>query len=495
MAYEGDAFISYAHLDNRVLSDGQTGWVASLQRALETRVAQLAGREAHVWWDPELRGNEDFSDILIDRLRKVASLVAVVSPSYINSKWGRRELSEFCRAAEETDGLKCGDKARVFKVLKTLVPLDQHPPELQAFLGYEFYKIDPDTGRVRELSEIFGPEAEQEFLLKLDDLAHDMCRLLEELHNDRAASLAQLQATGHVYVGEATNDLKPQRDALRRALQQHGFTVLPSRALPLVEGELEAAVREDLAQCRMSIHMFGNTYGVVPEGAESSIQEIQSALAGERAGRGRFSRLLWIPQGLTTTDERQRALLQLLRLDREMRPDTDLLETSFEDLRTLVKARLTDDDKPRPAAAPTKPGLSSLYLVYDQRDEAAIAPWADLLFQYFEIVHPLFEGDEREVREAHEEALRQCDGVLLFYGAGNDAWLRRKLTEVQKSPGFGRTKAPPQICVVQAPPRTPAKERFRTHYFPVVAQWEGCDPAGLQPFIDALSAVGREPAP
>ena len=64
-----------------------------------------------------------------------------------------------------------------------------------------------------------------------------------------------------------------------------------------------------------------------------------------------------------------------------------------------------------------------------------MAPWADLLFQSFEIVHPLFEGDEREVREAHEEALRHCDGVLLFYGAGNEAWLRRKLTEVQKSPG------------------------------------------------------------
>jgi hypothetical protein len=493
--YEGDAFISYAHLDNRVLSDGQTGWVASLQRALETRVAQLAGREAHVWWDPELRGNEVFSEILIERLRKVASLVAVVSPSYINSKWGRRELSEFCRVAEESDGLKCGDKARVFKVLKTHVPLDQHPPELQPFLGYEFYKIDPDTGRVRELSEIFGPEAEQEFLLKLDDLAHDMCRLLTEMHHDRASALAQPRATGHVYIGEATNDLKPQRDALRRALQQHGYTVLPARALPLVEGELEAAVREDLAACRMSIHMFGSTYGIVPEGAETSIQEIQSDLAAERGGNGSFSRLLWIPQGLGTTDDRQRALLQLLRLDREMRPDTDLLETSFEDLRTLVKTRLQEGDKPRAGTPAVKPGTASLYLVYDQRDEAAIAPWADLLFQSFEVVHPLFEGDEREVREVHEEALRQSDGVLLFYGAGNEAWLRRKLTEVQKSPGFGRTKAPPQMCVVQASPRTPAKERFRTHYCPVIAQWDGCDPASLRPFIDTLSAAGREPAP
>lgn len=497
MAYEGDAFISYAHLDNRVLSDGQTGWVAMLQRALETRVAQLAGREAHVWWDPELRGNEVFSDILIDRLRKVAALVPIVSPGYINSKWGRRELTEFCKAAEAHGGLKLGEQARVFKVLKTLVPLEQHPPELQPFLGYEFYKIEPDTGRVRELSEIFGPEAEQEFLLRLDDLAHDLCRLLEEIHDDRASALAQPQPSVRVYLGEATTDLRPQRDSLRRALQQHGYTVLPARTVPLIEAELAAAVREDLASCRMSIHMFGGTYGMVPEGAETSLQEIQSELAAERRGSGPFSRLLWIPQGLPVADDRQQRLLDRLRLDRGMRPDTDLLETSFEDLRTLIASRLKESQKPAPASvvAAPKPGMASLYFVYDPRDEAAIAPWSDLLFQSFEIVHPLFEGDEREIREAHEDALRQCDGVLLFYGNANEAWLRRKLTEVQKSPGNGRTKPAPELCVVQAPPRTPAKERFRTHYCRVVAQWSGCDAAPLQPFVDALSARGREPSP
>jgi len=496
MAYEGDAFISYAHLDNRVLSDGQTGWVASLQRALETRVAQLAGREAHVWWDPELRGNEVFSDILVDRLRKVAALVPIVSPGYINSKWGRRELTEFCKAAEEHGGLKLGDQARVFKVLKTLVPLEQHPPELQPFLGYEFYKIDPDTGRVRELSEIFGPEAEQEFLLKLDDLAHDLCRLLEGIRDETISTFLQPQQSMRVYLGETTTDLRPQRDALRRALQQHGYTVLPARTLPLIEAELATAVREDIASCRMSIHMFGGTYGVVPEGAEVSLQEIQSELAAERSGSGSFSRLLWIPQGLSVTDDRQRRLLDRLRLDRGMRPDTDLLETSFEDLRTLIASRLKESQKPAPATtAAAKPGTASLYFVYDQRDEAAIAPWSDLLFQSFEVVHPLFEGDEREIREAHEDALRQCDGVLLFYGNANEAWLRRKLTEVQKSPGNGRTKPAPELCVVQAPPRTPAKERFRTHYCGVVAQWDGCDAARLQPFVEALSARGREPSP
>ena len=189
MAYEGDAFISYAHLDNRVLSDGQTGWVASLQRALETRVAQLAGREAQVWWDPELRGNEDFSNILIERLRKVAALVAVVSPSYINSKWGRRELSEFCRAAEESDGLKFGDQARVFKVLKTLVPLDQHPPSCSRSSATSSTRSIRTRAACAKCRRFSGRRPSRSSCSSSTTSPHDLCRLLEEMHHDRASSL------------------------------------------------------------------------------------------------------------------------------------------------------------------------------------------------------------------------------------------------------------------------------------------------------------------
>jgi hypothetical protein len=490
MAYEGDAFISYAHIDNRVLGEGRAGWVASFQRALETRVAQLIGRDAHVWWDPELRGNDDFSDILIERLRKVAALVSIVSPGYVNSKWGRRELSEFCKVAEKQGGLQIHDKARLFKVLKTPVPRDEHPPELQPFLGYEFYKVEPDSGRVRELSEMFGPEAEREFWIRLDDLAYDMCRLLELVHEDQALPFVRPESGDTVFLAETTSDLKAERDALKRALQQHGLTVLPSCTLPLSEAEVAAAVREDLAACRLSIHLFGRTYGLVPEGAEASLPEIQSELAAERALSGCFARLLWIPQGKPPTDERQQDLLQRLRLDERMQRGTDLLEGSLEDLRTLISTRLKEAPRPaRPCVSePAAPGTSSVCFIYDQRDESAIAPWADVFFKEFEVVHPVFDGDEKDVRESNEESLRTCDGVVVFSGAGNEAWLRRKLTDIQKSPGYGRTKAPPDVCICLIPPQTPAKARFRTHHALVIPQWNGCDPAPFEPFMAALRA-------
>lgn len=96
-----------------------------------------------------------------------------------------RELKEFWKAAEKQGGVRVDDKARVFKVMKTPVPMESQPPELQELLGYEFFRVDPETGRVRELDEVFGPEAQRDFWLRLDDMAHNIATLLEELERRR----------------------------------------------------------------------------------------------------------------------------------------------------------------------------------------------------------------------------------------------------------------------------------------------------------------------
>ena len=70
MNYEGDAFISYAHLDDVELIEGGKGWVANLHRALAVRVAQLLGKPPQIWRDPKLQGNDFFADHLVERLQR-----------------------------------------------------------------------------------------------------------------------------------------------------------------------------------------------------------------------------------------------------------------------------------------------------------------------------------------------------------------------------------------------------------------------------------------
>jgi hypothetical protein len=498
MNFQGDAFISYAHLDDVELIEGHKGWVANLHRALEIRVGQLLGKPPEIWRDPKLQGNDFFGEALIERLRRVASLISVVSPLYVKSEWAMRELAEFWKAAEEQGGVHFRAKARIFKVLKTPVPLELHPAELKSLLGYQFFNIDPDTGRVRELDEVFGPAAQRDFWMRLDDLAHDICCLLEMVEASGMAVVPKAdEAQRAVFLAQTTFDLREQREVIKRDLQQHGYTMLPSSALPQVESELKETVRADLAQCQMSIHLIGKTYSLVPEGGTESLLEIQNELAIERGKKGDFSRLLWIPPGLQVEDERQRKVIEQLRMDPRIQVGADLLETFLEDLRTVIQDRLKQAQKLAPAPAPTVPRPTSsvvagseharLYLIYDQRDAVITSAWEDFLFeQELEVIRPVFEGNEAEIREYHEENLRSCDGALIFFGSGNECWLRRKLRELQKSPGYGRSKPMPTVAISLVPPRTPDKERFRTHEALVIPQWDGFSPEPLQPFISRL---------
>ncbi len=525
--FEGDAFISYAHLDNVELVEGRKGWVANLHRALEVRVAQLLGKSPHIWRDPKLTGNDLFAETLIEKLKKVAVLVTVVSPRYLKSEWTIRELKEFWTAAEEQGGIRVGDKARIFKILKTPVPVDKTPPELKMLLGYEFFRIDPETGKVRELDEVFGPEAQREFWIKLDDLAHDIVALLEMIHEGApgddtllesqppavdgpppSAVRAQAgapasspgpvgtvgrvqESKGTVYLAETTSDLREQRELLRRDLTEHGYTVLPAESLPHVADEAEAVIRQLLARCRLSVHMVGKFYSLVPEGGQSSLIEMQHELATTRAEDERFLRLIWLPGTQQVTDTRQIEVINKVRVDPRIQERADLLGTSFEDLRTTVQDWLKREPKAaaKPAAAPDH--VPHLYLMADQRDAELIHPWADALFeQHVEVIRPLFEGDEAEIREYHEENLTLCDGVLIFYGSGTELWLQRKLRELQKAPGYGRTKPRPVVGVALIGARTPEKERFRSHGVLVIPQWDGVALPDLQPFLTELKAGG-----
>jgi Domain of unknown function (DUF4062) len=492
MNFEGDAFISYAHMDDVELIEGHKGWVANLHRALAVRVGQLLGEQPQIWRDPKLQGNDLFAETLIQRLRRVAVLISVVSPRYVRSEWTRRELTEFWNAAEQQGGIRFRDRARIFKVLKTPVPLEMLPPELQAVLGYEFFKVDPDTGRVRELDEAFGADAQRDFWFKLDDLAQDVCCLLQCMRAasgplDRAATGSPDQ---YIFLAETTSDLREQHDSIKRDLQQLGCTVLPAQSLPQVASELKAALREDLARCQMSIHLVGKNYGLVPEGGTQSLIEIQYELASERAEKGNYCRLVWIPPDLQVEHEKQRGVIDQLRMDPTNRDGSDLLETSLEDLKTIYHDRL----KPRPEPAPeeigqaaTNESLAQIYLIYDQRDTAAASPWVEFLFQQgFEVMRPVFEGDEAELREYHEESLRNCDGALILHGQANECWLRRKLREVQKSSGLSRSKPKPTIFIALVPPKTAEKESFQTREGTVIRQLDGFSTDPLAPFISRL---------
>jgi len=493
MSFEHDFLISYAHIDNEPLIAGEPGWISELHRLLEIRVAQVRGQKPKIWRDQKLQGNDVFADTILERLPRIAALVSVLSPRYVQSEWCNRELKEFYRIAERTGGARIGDKARIFKVVKTPVSPQRLPEEVQPMLGYDFFVYD-EAGRPQELSQDY--DKERTFLTKLDDLAFDIAQLLDLMDNDAAAA-APPASKGTLFLAETSFELREEREAIKRDLVRNGYEILPDRALPLVGPELDAIVREQLERSTVSIHLVGVNYGIVPDGARVSVVERQQVLALEAAPGSELSSIIWLRPGLQIEDERQRTFVNSLHTSPLVHATAELLEVPMEELKAFIYRKLTPTETVtvKAAAAPVQQEHPRLYLLCDQQDLTAAQALEDHLFgEGFEVVLPFFDEDETQARLEHEENLRSSDVILLYYGAGDELWLRRKLRELQKSAALGRERPLLARGIYIGAPVTSQKERFRTHEAMVIQEPAGgFDPSLLAPFLAAI-AKARESA-
>ena len=145
---------------------------------------------------------------------------------------------------------------------------------------------------------------------------------------------------------------------------------------------------------------------------------------------------------------------------------------------------------PPPAAVS---GAVRIYLVCDARDLEAVEPLRQYLKQQgCKATLPLFEGDEAELREDHEDNLRLCDAVLIYYGQGSEAWQRKKMREVVGSMGLGRKAPLSAVGIVLGAPMTDAKEDFSSDDAIVMKMPEAFAPDILREFLTQIQAARKQ---
>ena len=488
--YKNDLFISYAHIDNARFTEIEKGWIDLLHEALDWRLPQLMGGQVKIWRDRKLGGNDVFNQTIVIEVSNSAILITVISPRYLSSSSCREELDEFFSAANQSGGVRVGDKHRVFKVAKTYVPLEEHPPELRDMLGYEFYAVDKASGRFREYDNEIGPKGEKDkrYWERFEDLAQDISLLLNRMS---CATPPQPQPDSEgatIYLAETTLDLQEERDKVKRELLQHGHLVLPDKALPQDGPSLQQAVRDYLKRSRLSVHLIGDYYGTIPEmETDRSVVRLQEELAVERGDDAQFSRLIWMPPGLQPKEPRQQKFVLDLQNSFSSHNGSELLQVKLEDLKTIIQTKLTQ--KPKPTMASSEQGEASrIYLICDQSDVDEVGPLQDYLFaQGYEVILPLVEGTEAEVFQDHKDNLLMCDAVLIFQAHASEGWLRMKLRELLKLPGYGRTTPLLGKAVYVAGPPSPPKDRFKTLEATVIKNYDKFDPSPFAEFISRIS--------
>jgi hypothetical protein len=470
--FEKHLFISYAHIDNQPLTPEQKGWISRFHASLEALLSMRLGQTAKIWRDEKLQGNDVFADEIIGQIAQTAVLVSVLTPRYLNSDWCTREVREFCERAEQSGGVVVDNKSRVFKVVKTPVDTQESLPSVvKNVLGYEFFIFE--DGVPLELDPAYGEKFAQDYNRKVGKLAWDVAQLLKTLGVRSGASEnsgdAHDSAKATIYLAECSYDRKQTREILEGDLRRHGYAVLPDQQLPRDEAEYVAAVERLLAHCQFTVHLVGASIGAVADGpSQKSVVALQNELAVRRSKSDALPRVIWLPEGTRSEHASQQAFIEALHHDAEAQFGADLITGDIEALKisihaTLKKLEKQKLEKPEPRQPAEQAGGAArtklVYLICNEKDRKATVPIRKYFRDHgFEVSLPAFEGDATAVREAHQQLMANCDAVILFYGAGDEAWKRTIDNELKKMPSYRDGKTLPARYTYLAAPKTTDKE-------------------------------------
>jgi len=407
-------------------------------------------------------------------------------------------------------------------VIKTplLFNLAQQEPEpLRELIGYAFYEMEGDMP-VEFAAEVV-PNKDPRYWTALRRLAWDVSNMLALLKNAEtsapSASVAPAAAPSvsvtatvptttngaqkFVYLAETTSDLNSEREIVRDELRQRGYGVLPEEKLPAAElQQIESSLRQTLARCSMSVHLIGKRYGSTPEDDPRSLVCIQEDMAAQHSAKNEgFLRLLWMPQGLMSppleiSDERQKEFVTTVQNRIDQR--AELLQTSIEDLKTRIVEKLSPPAKQAPATAPQpgRPKLKQVYLICENRDRSFIRPIKEYLFKQNIEVITWLDGDAgRTLMDYHHKNLRECDAALVYFGNGDEPWVRKNLEDLEKAYGYGREHDWAASAVYVGAPPNDQKEDFLTHLVPyVIRNFQSFDPNDLRDFVTAVQTSEGE---
>lgn len=413
-----DIFVSYASVDDVPLAGAEMGWVTTLVKNLETRLAQKLGRRyAPPWMDHQLAGNEPLTTAILSALRETATLLVIVSRGYLESDWCRREREAFLQLVRE----RSNGGSRVFVVQVDKVDRLELPNELSELRPYKFWMEDPEGKAPRTLGIPAPRKEEPEYYNLLNNLSQELANELERLKgsgkegdgNGRAGITA-----ASVFLAEVTDDLESLREEMRSHLLQAGLAVLPTAWYPRHDLiAYQQAMAGDLSQSRLFVQLLSGVAGKRPPDWPLGYPSLQY----EVAKQSRLPILQWRSRELDPASVRDPSHKTLLE-------SNTVRATGLEEFKRAV---VVEAKRETPAPAPPRDDL--VFVNSDSSDRDLAERLSALLLKHnIGSVLPLKQGEPSDIRKDLEANLRDCDGLIVVYGETHVSWVRNQLRQGRK---------------------------------------------------------------
>ncbi len=491
--------LCYSEQDNQPIEGGLKGWVSNFHKFLTTLLSQISRVSPEIL----MVQDHELAEMEID---EAAVLILISTENFVQNESIVNKLNDFGKLAKSQDRLLIDGVCRLFKVHKSPFNEDHKLPEFEDFISYDFYMIDPLTGEAQEFKRFFGGDAERSYWMKLVDMAYDIDHIFEAIFSEfEKPEGSEISREKTVYLASTGVDMVIQRDIIKRELIRHGYRVLPQHTLAKEVHLLEHQIKDDLSNCRLSIHLIGEDYGYKPKGSDLSVIDIQNRIASEHTHEMLehnksaeenlpFSRLIWVSPDLNNVSERQKIFIEDLKSDAATIEEAEVLQIPLPDLKAIIREELVTGGRFKKERREIEgfthhdnEEIKVIYLIQDKQDTGKISPLKDYLEEKgFKVVTPSYEGDLVDIRYIHQENLRRCDASIIYFGDAKEAWIRTKLQDLLKAPGFGRQKSLQAKAVYFEGKKEVDLNHYEKNNALVLGMNGGFKPEHLNPFLTKL---------
>lgn len=469
--------ISYTTADSTPIEHGEKNWISDFQQFIAKMLNRLF--EAKLEF---IRYSEQ-EPLSARQLARADVFICVLSPAYLQSRVCLKNMEQIDALIRFSDHESSTANRRIFKVIK--YPVKVEPKPLKFLPGYNVYKSTASAGDATEIQDFNQADLTKEIRLELADLIYDLYETLTSLYHAEHLPLEKTApADNAIYLAETSADLIVERHIIKRDLQKYGYKVLPEYKLPENVHDMETLVRKDLARCKLSIHLVGDSYTEMFSGNGRSIVELQNKFAVEHSRTKltrrdaatpdpAFSRLIWLSPGEGHIPQMRKYLQQQAGRHLQTLDGAEVFQTSLENFKSAIWEELTETPSKgmkRPAVVPHR---MDVYVMYDKPDSKEVSPIVNLLQnKEIKLSRPVFEADMLQIRQAHLEQLSKADMIIIYKHHADEQWLRMKALDVLKAPGYGRTKPILEKVIFTQKDTRIDKVFYESNGFSVITNWE-----------------------
>lgn len=247
-----------------------------------------------------------------------------------------------------------------------------------------------------------------------------------------------------IYIGPSDDNTTLEYQKITRELLHRDFNITPEISNPSAKEIIDNVdyFQSLLQSADLSIHFVGHKSLLdYPEKKSSALKVNEIAANFCKTSEGELlQRIVYVPAENANTNELLSQKILQFKSDTKSLLNAELIQTPIEKFKEVVLQKLHELSKPFTQHSHIEDIADDIYIIYPPGNEDNIKIYADW-FEKNKIPYSKSQVDldQLELLNYHQKKLTTCKGVLIF-DSGNTQWLKRKLSDIKKSPGWGRKK-------------------------------------------------------